>query len=76
MKFNTAVSQLMILANNLEAREKLPISVYETFLKLLAPLSPHIAEELWQQLGHKNPFTWKNGLNTIRGLSKKNNLTS
>ncbi|MEK7624378.1 MAG: leucine--tRNA ligase [Patescibacteria group bacterium] len=53
MKFNTAVSQLMILANNLEAREKLPISVYETFLKLLAPLSPHIAEELWQQLGHK-----------------------
>lgn len=53
MKFNTAVSQLMILVNDIETREKLPVVVYKTFLKLLAPFAPHIAEELWQQLGHK-----------------------
>ena len=54
MKFNTAVSQLMILVNDMETYEKLPVSVYETFLKLLAPFAPHMAEELWQQLDHKN----------------------
>ena len=60
MKFNTAVSQLMILSNNFETYEKLPISIYETFLKLLAPFVPHIAEELWQQLGHKNSIHLEN----------------
>jgi len=53
MKFNTAVSQLMILANDFETYEKLPISIFEIFLKLLAPFAPFIAEELWEKLGHK-----------------------
>jgi leucyl-tRNA synthetase len=54
MKFNTAVSQLMILVNNLETHEKIPVSVYEMFLKLLAPFAPHLAEELWQNLKAKS----------------------
>jgi leucyl-tRNA synthetase len=49
MKFNTAVSQLMILVNEFEKHEKLPGNIYETFLKILAPFAPHLAEELWQE---------------------------
>ncbi|MBI2086919.1 MAG: class I tRNA ligase family protein [Candidatus Zambryskibacteria bacterium] len=50
--FNTAVSTLMIFANDLEKREKISKEEYETLLKLLAPFAPHIMEELWRELGH------------------------
>ncbi len=53
MKFNTAVSQLMILINGLEKKADINISIYKTFLKLLAPFAPHISEELWAKLGEK-----------------------
>ncbi|KKS34207.1 MAG: Leucine-tRNA ligase, partial [Parcubacteria group bacterium GW2011_GWC2_42_13] len=49
LRFNTAVSQLMILLNEMERAEGLGIKDYETFLKLLAPFAPHLAEELWRQ---------------------------
>jgi leucyl-tRNA synthetase len=53
MRFNTAVSWLMKLLNELEGHT-LSKEEYETFLKLLAPLAPHIAEELWREaLGNK-----------------------
>ena len=52
MKFNTAVSQLMILLNYFE-KQNITIQIYETFLQLLAPLAPHITEEIWFNLGHK-----------------------
>jgi leucyl-tRNA synthetase len=52
-KFNTAISQLMICANELEKEEKIEKEIFETFLKLLAPFAPHIAEEIWERLGHK-----------------------
>ncbi len=51
--FNTAISQMMICINQLGKIEALPASVVESFLKLLAPLAPHIAEELWQRLGNQ-----------------------
>lgn len=54
MKFNTAISTMMILLNALDEQ---PVDVsrehYETFLKLLAPFAPHMSEELWMQLGNK-----------------------
>jgi leucyl-tRNA synthetase len=53
MQFNTAVSAFMIMANELEKAEHIPIKVFESFLKLLAPFAPHITEELWSELGHK-----------------------
>ncbi|OGN14320.1 MAG: leucine--tRNA ligase [Candidatus Yanofskybacteria bacterium RIFCSPHIGHO2_02_FULL_43_22] len=49
MKFNTGVSGLMKLLNELEDKW-LTTKQYETFLKLLAPFAPHIAEELWSRL--------------------------
>ena len=51
MRFNTAVSTLMIFANDLEKREKISQEEYETLLKLLAPFAPHVAEEIWSTLG-------------------------
>jgi leucyl-tRNA synthetase len=68
LNFNTAISAMMILVNELsgvgagssrpgaETGEGVgtpPLQVRETFLKLLAPFAPHVAEELWQKLGHK-----------------------
>lgn len=53
MKFNTAVSQLMILTNEMEKQPAMDIENYKIFLKLLAPMAPHFAEEMWQKLGHE-----------------------
>jgi len=52
MRFNTAVSTLMILANKLATFESPPRAAVEKLLQSLAPFAPHLAEELWQQLGH------------------------
>jgi leucyl-tRNA synthetase len=49
--FNTAISQLMILLNHLQKSESIALSTVQDYLKLLAPLAPHIAEELWARTG-------------------------
>ncbi len=55
MKFNTAISQMMILVNEMEKQEKISSDDYSTLIALLSPFAPHIAEELWQGvLGHEN----------------------
>jgi leucyl-tRNA synthetase len=53
MRFNTAISALMILSNDLEKQEKISRADWETFLILLSPFAPHLAEELWEKIGHK-----------------------
>ncbi|MEW5907607.1 MAG: class I tRNA ligase family protein [Patescibacteria group bacterium] len=52
-KFNTAISALMILANEFEKEKKLRVKDYTLLLTLLAPFAPHMTEELWSQLGNK-----------------------
>ena len=52
LHFNTAISQMMIFVNEANKAEALPIQYMEGFLQLLAPIAPHIAEELWKKLGH------------------------
>jgi len=54
LKFNTAVSQLMIALNTLEKESEIAQKDYEIFLQLLAPFAPHVTEELWNELGHTN----------------------
>jgi leucyl-tRNA synthetase len=52
-RFNTAVSALMILVNHFyELKGGVPRAAAETFALLLAPFAPHLAEELWERLGH------------------------
>jgi len=50
MKFNTAISTLMIFINEVGKLEFISQNAYEKFLKILSPFAPHIAEELWQRL--------------------------
>ncbi len=50
MRFNTAISALMIFVNDAIAWETKPASVLRDFLVLLAPFAPHISEELWHKL--------------------------
>ncbi|MCE1164816.1 MAG: leucine--tRNA ligase [Bacteroidetes bacterium] len=52
MKFNTSIAQMMIFVNEMYKLEKVSKEVIEKFILLLSPYSPHIAEELWQRLGH------------------------
>ena len=52
LRFNTAISKLMEFTNAFTAMDVRPKSAMETFALLLAPLAPHLAEELWQLLGH------------------------
>ncbi|OGV55946.1 MAG: leucine--tRNA ligase [Lentisphaerae bacterium GWF2_44_16] len=57
--FNTAISQLMIFANEFSKLDKLPREAAETYVKLLAPFAPHIAEELWEIIGHKDSIAYE-----------------
>jgi len=60
LKFNTAIAALMILVNEFEKQEEIAAEDFGIFAKLISPFAPHIAEELWQQLGHKKSiFTEK-----------------
>jgi len=51
LRFNTAISQMMIFANAVLKAESLSPVAAKSFVKLLAPFAPHIAEELWSRLG-------------------------
>ncbi|MFZ2620909.1 MAG: class I tRNA ligase family protein [Minisyncoccia bacterium] len=53
MAFNTAISAMMILVNEMEKIEIVNKKVFEMFLKILSPFAPHIAEEIWNSLGNK-----------------------
>lgn len=52
LRFNTAVSQLMILTNELQGKDMRSRDV-RAYVKLIAPFAPHMAEELWRALGHE-----------------------
>jgi len=58
--FNTAISQMMIFINHMNKQTERPKSVIEKFVLILAPFAPHIAEELWQKLGHTNTLAYEN----------------
>ena len=56
MRFNTAVSSMMVLANHLNGLEAPPRGAIEKLLLVLSPYAPHLAEELWSQLGCTEPI--------------------
>ena len=52
MRFNTAISKLMVFARDINKQAPLPRESAEAFILLLAPMAPHLAEEVWSLLGY------------------------
>ncbi len=59
LRFNTAVSALMIFTNLAVKKAKISQKSADTFTLLLAPFAPHLAEELWQIFGHKESLAYE-----------------
>ncbi len=59
MAFNTAIAQMMIFVNEAYKWDVRPKSILETFVLLLSPFAPHIAEELWERLGHEQTLAYE-----------------
>lgn len=58
LRFNTAISQMMVFINEAYKATVLPKNFMEGFVKLFAPICPHVAEELWEKLGHKETISY------------------
>ena len=58
LHFNTGISTLMVFVNEAYKQDSLPLEYMEGLVKLIAPLTPHIAEELWSKLGHVGTITY------------------
>jgi leucine--tRNA ligase len=52
-KFNTSISQLMILVNKLSEIDQISKQTFEALIIMLAPFAPHLAEEFWEKLGNE-----------------------
>jgi len=59
IRFNTAISQMMVFINDCYKADVIPTEYAEGFVKMLAPMVPHVAEELWQILGHDESLSYK-----------------
>lgn len=57
LRFNTAISQMMICLNALQKEEKISAESAKKFIQLVAPFAPHIAEEIWAKFGEKSSIT-------------------
>ena len=59
LDFNVAISQMMIFINEAAKLDSLPREMWEGFVLLLSPYAPHLAEELWEKLGHKETCAYE-----------------
>ncbi|PWU67515.1 leucine--tRNA ligase [Gracilibacillus dipsosauri] len=59
LRFNTGISQMMVFVNEAYKTTSIPLAYAEGFVKLLSPVAPHLAEELWQFLGHDGTITYE-----------------
>ena len=59
MRFNTAISKLMVFARDIAREAPMPRDSAEAFLLLLAPMAPHLAEEAWERLGHDQTLAYE-----------------
>uniref|UniRef100_UPI00403F35D4 leucine--tRNA ligase n=1 Tax=Candidatus Enterococcus willemsii TaxID=1857215 RepID=UPI00403F35D4 len=58
LHFNTAISQMMVFVNEAYKVDALPYEYIEGFVQLLAPIAPHIGEELWAILGNTDGISY------------------
>ena len=54
LHFNTAIASLMVLVNEFYRAERLPVSMLEGLAKMIGPICPHLGEEIWSLMGHKD----------------------
>ena len=59
MHFNTAISQLMVFVNEAYKVDDLPVEYIKGFIKMIAPVMPHMAEELWSQFNESDTITYQ-----------------
>ncbi len=58
LQFNTAISQMMVFVNEAYKQDALPYEYMKGFVQLLAPVTPHLGEELWEKLGGKEGISY------------------
>lgn len=75
LKFNTAIARMMEFLNYLKKQAIIPQNVVETYLLLLSPFAPHIAEELWQRLGHSESLAYASWPRADEALIKAESAT-
>jgi leucyl-tRNA synthetase len=59
LRFNTAISEMMVFVNEATKASSVPRAWMETFVKILSPFAPHLAEELWERLGHTDSLAYQ-----------------
>ena len=72
--FNTAISAMMIFINHLSKQNIKPKTVVEKFVMILAPFAPHIAEELWELLGHSDSLAYEQWPEYDKNLIKEKEI--
>ena len=58
LRFNTAISEMMVFVNEATSRKAVPKAWFESFVKILSPFAPHVCEEMWGQLGHTESIAY------------------
>ncbi len=59
LRFNTAISEMMVFVNEATKATSIPKPWFEMFVKVLSPFAPHVAEEMWQRLGHTTTLAYE-----------------
>ena len=59
LRFNTAISEMMVFVNEATKASAIPKPWFEMFVKILSPFAPHVAEEMWQRLGHATTLAYE-----------------
>ena len=59
LRFNTAIADMMVFVNEATKATAVPRAWFEMFVKTLSPFAPHVAEEIWQKLGHTTSIAYE-----------------
>ncbi|MHC4567121.1 MAG: class I tRNA ligase family protein, partial [Planctomycetota bacterium] len=72
--FNTAISAMMIFVNHLMKLTVVPKAAVEKLVLILAPFAPHVAEELWEKLGHAESLAYESWPEYDEELTKEKEI--
>ncbi len=75
LEFNTAISQLMTLLNAFYKEENVYVEYARSFIKMISPFVPHLAEEIWELIGNNDTITYVNWPKPINTDNKINSFT-